>query len=633
MPITMLAALLVSIGLFAQARPLAAAAYVWPLSNSVTPDAMNTSFGPRIDTSRWDFHDGCDLPAPLGTPVYAVRGGTVYREGPGGTDGYSSRHVILRIDDPVDGTLYALYLHLSAIDPSVIEGTPVVQGQNLGAVGMDDATYTHLHFEIRRGSALQIASVHPLRYLPYTDTVNFSAPAADRFNRIGGEMAARLLFGAADKNEGDLARVEVDLENGVTVLSTRVVDLDDKTTVNEGNGDKFEWKNDIALEGYQRSNMIGDGRADLEYGILVRRLPPAVTNLVARVYDKGGNVSTGAAIPVPNQASEVRHLDFEDGAMPPPAWTSFTSSSGTGTTVANDSGSARVGSRGMSSVDLSVSEPSTQTASIGFDLPPGRFQWVAEGWFDPASFSLSSGSSLYFLEFLNGTNLSVAAAIRNNAGAPQAGLFVKNPDASTTSSFSAVTIAAANWKRWTLELLRTGTRETTAVLYLDGVEQVRKNWEGTTYEPLSFRTGIALSFKAATATVASDEIRVSDGGRLSLPSFAPGHIPDGFSVPGTPLTIAKQGAALSLSWGLSCNTGGTDFLVAEGALGLFASHAPKLCSTAGLPSALITPPPADSYYLVAPRSDEYEGSYGVDSAGVEHPPASVPCQPQLPGGC
>jgi murein DD-endopeptidase MepM/ murein hydrolase activator NlpD len=26
---------------------------------------MNTSFGPRIDADRWDFHDGIDLPAPV----------------------------------------------------------------------------------------------------------------------------------------------------------------------------------------------------------------------------------------------------------------------------------------------------------------------------------------------------------------------------------------------------------------------------------------------------------------------------------------------------------------------------------------------------------------------------------------
>lgn len=56
--------------------------FIWPLSNSVTPDEMNTSYGPRIDAYRWDFHDGIDLRATVGTPAYAIANGTVDRAGP-----------------------------------------------------------------------------------------------------------------------------------------------------------------------------------------------------------------------------------------------------------------------------------------------------------------------------------------------------------------------------------------------------------------------------------------------------------------------------------------------------------------------------------------------------------------------
>jgi hypothetical protein len=31
--------------------------YIWPLSKSTTkPNEMNTSFGPRINRNKWDFH-------------------------------------------------------------------------------------------------------------------------------------------------------------------------------------------------------------------------------------------------------------------------------------------------------------------------------------------------------------------------------------------------------------------------------------------------------------------------------------------------------------------------------------------------------------------------------------------------
>src|SRR5215510_13574081 len=57
--------------------------FIWPLGESPdTPDEMNTSFGPRIDADRWDFHDGIDLPAPVGTLVHAMADGEVHRAGP-----------------------------------------------------------------------------------------------------------------------------------------------------------------------------------------------------------------------------------------------------------------------------------------------------------------------------------------------------------------------------------------------------------------------------------------------------------------------------------------------------------------------------------------------------------------------
>jgi murein DD-endopeptidase MepM/ murein hydrolase activator NlpD len=142
--------------------------FIWPLGKSDTRDEMNTSYGPRIDADRWDFHDGIDLPAPLGTPVHAMADGVVHRAGPadktGPGRGFGSTHVVLKVRDPADGKgdLILVYLHLDSLAEGVIPGAHVKQGGLIGTVGQEDAEYSHLHFEFRKGGPEEERSVHPL---------------------------------------------------------------------------------------------------------------------------------------------------------------------------------------------------------------------------------------------------------------------------------------------------------------------------------------------------------------------------------------------------------------------------------------------------------------------------------------
>lgn len=484
--------------------------YIWPLGNSATPDEMNTSFGPRINRNRWDFHDGIDLPAPVGTKVHAMRGGTVHRAGPGHTDGFSSRHILIEADEPTGGKIYNVYVHLDSIDPAVVPGAAIVQGQEIGTSGDDDATYPHLHIEFRKGTARQIGSVHPLGYLPYPDTRNFTAPVADRFHRSGGLMAARLLFGAASKLEGDLRRVEVDLRCGATLLPTRVVDFDDKTTVNEGNGDEFMYFDDIGVEGYQKSNMVAQGRADLRYGILVRNIPAGCTALVARVIDCGGNTATSAAIAVPDRPAIDDCVDFGRGALPA-GWLEVTSASGRGTSVKFETTEDHptVANRAvMICIDTSTTETTAQRAGIERSLPEAGAEWTAEGWFNPARLGLDRGQTVYLLHFLSETGLLAAAHLCKNRGPVCAGISARNPDGRLEVVNARAEIGIDRWRRWKLQLLRIGTRETTATLYLDDDEKARVNWDTTDAGPLRFRAGMGRSSAGATAIVLTADLRI-----------------------------------------------------------------------------------------------------------------------------
>ena len=118
----------------------------WPTNSHV----VNSPFGPRGD--RW--HTGIDIPAPLGTPVYAARSGRVVWAG--WLDGYGFLVTVAHGHGE-----RSMYAHLSRIDVRV--GVWIGQGVRVGLVGATgDATGPHLHFEVRvRG-----ACVNPLRALP-----------------------------------------------------------------------------------------------------------------------------------------------------------------------------------------------------------------------------------------------------------------------------------------------------------------------------------------------------------------------------------------------------------------------------------------------------------------------------------
>jgi len=477
---------------------------------------MNTSFGPRINRNRWNFHDGIDLPAPIGTEVYAMREGTVHHAGPGKTGGFSSRHIVVEVEDPKGEKVYNVYVHLDSIDPAVKQGACVAQGQKIGTVGDDDATYPHLHIEFRKGTSRQIGSVHPLRYLPYPDTCNFTPPIGDRFHRVGKLMAARLLFGASSKLEGDLGRVEVELRRGAVLLATRVVDFDDKTTVNEGNGDEFTYVNDIGVEGYQKSNMVAHGRTDLRYGILVRHIPAECNALIARVIDVGGNTAASSTIAVPDRAAIEECVDFGTGETPP-GWSAVTSASGAGTSlqfeVTEDHPTAAADSAVMVSIDASTTEATTQRAGIEFPLLQGFAEWTARGWFNPVKLGLNRGQTIYLLHFLSEAGLYVAAHLFKGPGPVWAGIAARNPDGSLAVVNSKAEIEIDSWREWKLRLLRIGMRETTAVLYLNDDEKARINWDSADHEPRKLRAGIGRSSAGATATVLTAELRVAGASR------------------------------------------------------------------------------------------------------------------------
>ncbi|MGD0272218.1 MAG: peptidoglycan DD-metalloendopeptidase family protein [Gaiellaceae bacterium] len=138
-----IAARIRSAGSHSSATP-SAAGLIWPVQGVLTsPYGM-----------RWGrMHEGIDIGAATGTPIYAAAGGTVIYAGWEG--GYGNLTVI----DHGNG-LATAYGHQSQI--VVSSGAIVSRGQLIGYVGSTGhSTGPHLHFEVRVNGT----PVNPLSYL------------------------------------------------------------------------------------------------------------------------------------------------------------------------------------------------------------------------------------------------------------------------------------------------------------------------------------------------------------------------------------------------------------------------------------------------------------------------------------
>ena len=138
--------------------PNAEALYVWPVNGEIeVPYAMTWL---RYDRTMadWRTHDGIDIAAELGAHVMAVSAGTV--ESVYTDDLYGVTVVVSH-----GGGLKSTYSNLGEV-PTVYEGSSVVAGEVIGAVGDtalgETGEVTHLHFSM----SLDGESVDPCEYLP-----------------------------------------------------------------------------------------------------------------------------------------------------------------------------------------------------------------------------------------------------------------------------------------------------------------------------------------------------------------------------------------------------------------------------------------------------------------------------------
>lgn len=119
---------------------------IWPLKQYV----LTSGFGWR----HGRHHDGLDLSAKTGTPIYAAASGKVIFSKR--FAGYGNLLVVKHAND-----YFTAYAHVDRI--IVSEGKTVKQGQQIATVGRTGrATGPHLHFEVHK----RTETVNPLEILP-----------------------------------------------------------------------------------------------------------------------------------------------------------------------------------------------------------------------------------------------------------------------------------------------------------------------------------------------------------------------------------------------------------------------------------------------------------------------------------
>lgn len=125
----------------AKASPTKGKLTALPLASATETSPFGFRYHPAIKGHPWKHHNGLDLGAPAGSPVFAAGDGVVLKAG-WTTGGYGNKVEI----DHGEG-LVTKYGHMLEL-PLVVTGERVQAGQQIGKVGSTGlSTGTHLHFE------------------------------------------------------------------------------------------------------------------------------------------------------------------------------------------------------------------------------------------------------------------------------------------------------------------------------------------------------------------------------------------------------------------------------------------------------------------------------------------------------
>jgi murein DD-endopeptidase MepM/ murein hydrolase activator NlpD len=157
-----------------------------PSDKPVKTAEFTSGYGIRSDPfqGRAARHQGIDLAAPMGTPIYATADGMV-TEAAWNSGGYGN---LIKVDH--GRGIETRYAHLSSM--AVRPGQRITRGQVIGRMGSTGrSTGSHLHYEVR----IDGRAVNPIPFMKSTDYLlamqrNGSGVAMDGGVALGGPSKA-----------------------------------------------------------------------------------------------------------------------------------------------------------------------------------------------------------------------------------------------------------------------------------------------------------------------------------------------------------------------------------------------------------------------------------------------------------
>lgn len=174
--------------------------FISPMGNALVSSGWGADRSYRGTGSK---HEGVDIPAPTGTPVYAAAGGKVITSKNAAPDPAGEYITILH-----PGGFITRYMHLS--QRLVNTGASVSQGQLIGRVGRTGVqnSGSHLHFDVRADEA-------GLR----SYAVSYGVPSTGFGKNIGGYRAvpaeALVPLNLPDKLKANAAAHNIPLYVGI----------------------------------------------------------------------------------------------------------------------------------------------------------------------------------------------------------------------------------------------------------------------------------------------------------------------------------------------------------------------------------------------------------------------------------